>query len=403
MTRKDYVLNRMAQEHYITEDDAEEAKAIEVIFNEKPQTKAPYFIEYVKAELVEMYGQDFLETKGLKIYTTLNWDLQEHAEEIVKEQVEYNAEVYNAHNAALVAIDPQTGEILTMVGAADPYADPYPEGCDPTSTCQFVPSFNVATLGNRQPGSSFKPFAYAEAFRKGHDPDNTIVKDELTNFGIYGGKAYIPQNYDGLFRGWISLRNALNQSLNIPAIKVLKNLAGIDDTVDLATKMGITTLNQDPSYYGLALVLGGGEVHLIDMVSAYSVFSNGGYRVPPVGILKIEDANGNVIYENENTPRRVLEENVADTMMDVLSDNDAKAPVFGYNSDLYIPEYKVAVKTGTTQNFIDAWTVGTCDLVSVGVWGGNNDNSSMSNRALGLTVAGPIWNDFITYAISQLR
>jgi len=402
LMRKDYVLNRMAQEHYITEEEAEEAKDTEIIFNNKPKTKAPYFVTFVKNELDEMYGQDFLETKGLKIYTTLNWDLQDKAEKIVKEKVKYNSTVYNAHNAALIAIDPNNGELLTMIGAADPYADPYPEGCDPSSTCQFVPSFNVATLGNRQPGSSFKPFAYAEAFRKGSDPDKTIVKDELTNFGIYGGKEYIPQNYDGIFRGWITLRNALAQSLNIPAIKVLKNLAGINDTVQLATKMGITTLHQEPNYYGLALVLGGGEVHLIDMVSAYSVFANGGYRVPPVSILKIEDANGNIIYENKNTPRRVLEENVANTMMDVLSDNNAKAPVFGYNSALYIPSYKVAAKTGTTQNFVDAWTVGTSDIISVGVWGGNNDNSSMTYKALGLTVAGPIWNEFTTYAINYL-
>ena len=403
MGRKDYVLKRMAQENFITEEVAEETKAIEVEFNQKPQTKAPHFVTYIKKQLEEIYGNDFLETKGLKIYTTLDWKLQEKAEETVKKGVENMAIKYDAHNASLVAMDPETGEILAMVGSADPWADSYPQGCDPSSDCKFVPSFNVATLGNRQPGSAFKPFAYAEAFSKGYDPDKTLVKDEFTNFGIYGGKPYTPQNYDGLFRGWITLRYALNQSLNIPAVKVLQNLAGIDDTIKLATKMGITTLNQESNYYGLALVLGGGEVHLLDMVSAYSVFSNGGYRVPPVGILKIEDSNGDIMYENTNTPRKVLSSAIAETMMDVLSDNKARTPVFGANSLLYIPNYRVAAKTGSTQNFVDGWTMGTCDLITVGVWAGNNDNSEMKGNAIGSSTAGPIWNEFINYAINYLR
>ena len=403
MERKDYVLSRMAEEEYITKEVAEETSLIEVVFNQKPQTKASHFVTYVQKQLEEIYGRDFLETKGLKIYTSLDYTLQEKAEEIVKEKVAQNSITYKTYNSALVAMNPQTGEILSMVGSADPWAESYPEGCNPAVDCKFVPSFNVATQGNRQPGSSFKPFAYAEAFSKGYDPDTTLVKDEYTNFGFYGDKEYIPQNYDGRFRGWITLRSALNQSLNIPAVKVILNLAGIDDTVKLATKMGITTLNQTPSYYGPALVLGGGEVHLLDMTSAYSVFANGGYNVPPVSILKIEDSNGNVIYKNTNTPRKVLSSEVTETMMDVLSDNASRAPMFGWNSLLYIPEYKVAVKTGTTQDFVDGWTMGTCDLVTVGVWAGNNDNSPMGNNALGTSVAGPIWNEFITYAINYLR
>ena len=401
--RKDYVLNRMAAENYITEEEATLAQEKEIVFNQKPKTKASHFVTYVKQQLVEMYGNDFLETKGLKIYTSLDYTLQEKAEEIVKTRVEENSYLYDTYNASLVAMDPETGEILTMIGSADPFKDPYPENCDPSSTCKFVPSFNVATLGNRQPGSSFKPFAYAEAFIKGYGPDTTLVKDEYTNFGSYGGVDYTPQNYDGRYRGWLTLRSALNQSLNIPAVKVILNLAGIDDTVKLATKMGITTLNQTPNYYGPALVLGGGEVHLLDMTSAYSVFSNGGYKVPPVSILKIEDANGNLLYSNTNTPRKVISTEVAETMMNVLSDNAARAPMFGWNSLLYIPSYKVAVKTGTTQDFVDGWTMGTCDLVTVGVWAGNNDNSPMKNNALGTSVAGPIWNEFITYAINYLR
>ncbi|MDD4358395.1 MAG: transglycosylase domain-containing protein [Candidatus Pacebacteria bacterium] len=403
MIRKNYVLDRMAIENYITKEKAEETKNIEIVFNQKPQTKASHFVDYIEKQLEETYGKDFLETKGLKIYTSLDWNLQQKGEEIVKKEVNANAKTYNAYNASLVAMNPKNGEILAMIGSADPWADPYPEGCDPSKTCKFVPSFNVATIGNRQPGSSFKPFAYAEAVIKGYKPDLTLVKDELTNFGNYGGEDYIPKNYDGRFRGWVTLRSALAQSLNIPAVKVILNLAGIDDTIALATKMGITTLNQTPNYYGPALVLGGGEVHLLDMVSAYSVFSNGGYRVPPVSILKIEDANGNILYQNNNTPRKVLGGEIAETMMDVLSDNNARSPMFGSNSLLYIPNYKVAVKTGTTQNFVDGWTMGTCDLITVGVWAGNNDNSSMNNKALGTSTAGPIWNEFINYAINYLR
>lgn len=403
LERKNYVLKRMTEEDFITKEEAEEAKKIELVFDKKPQTKASHFVTYVKKQLEEMYGRDLLETKGLKIYTTLDWNLQQKAEEITKKVVKNNAKTYDAHNASLVSMDPETGEILTMIGSADAWGEPYPKDCNASTNCKFVPSFNVATLGNRQPGSSFKPFAYAEAFQKGYDPDKTLVKDELTNFGMYGGKAYIPQNYDGRFRGWISLRYALDQSLNIPAVKVLKSLAGIDDTIKLATKMGITTLNQSPSYYGLALVLGGGEVHLIDMVSAYSVFSNGGYKVSPIGILKIEDSHGNTVYENHDTPRKVLSSKAAETMMDVLSDNSARAPVFGWNSLLNIPNYKVGAKTGTTQEFVDGWTMGTCDLITVGVWTGNNDNSPMKNNAIGLVTAGPIWNEFTNYAINYLR
>jgi 1A family penicillin-binding protein len=403
LIRKDYVLKRMYEQGFITKEEEEETREIEVVFNQKPQTQAPHFVDYVKKQLETLYGNDFLETKGLKIYTSLDFELQEKAEEIVKRRVSETAKLYNTHNAALIALDPKTGEILAMVGSADPWGDPYPEDCDPSSTCKFVPFFNVATQGLRQPGSSFKPFTYAEAFSKGYTPDTTIVKDEYTNFGIYGGKPYIPQNYDGRFRGYVTLRTALSQSLNIPAVKVLLSLAKIDDTVKLATKMGLTTLNQTPNYYGPALGLGSTEVFLIDMTSAYSVFSNDGYKVPPASIIKIEDANGNIIFQNKNTPRKVLSTKVADQIMDVLSDNNARAPMFGANSFLNIPDYKVAVKTGTTQDFADGWAIGTCDLVTVGVWAGNNDRTSMVNNALGSSTAGPIWNEFINYAITYLR
>jgi len=398
LIRKDYVLDRMAQEHYITEQERDEAKKVELSFNKLPKTTAVHFVEYVKKQLEEEYGPEFLEIKGLKIYTTLDWELQQTAEAAIAENVESNIARFGAYNSALVSIDPHTGEILAMVGSADPWGDPLPKGCDPSTNCKFVPSFNVATDGlGRQPGSSFKPFVYAEAFRKGATPD-TVVVDELTDFGVWGTEHYIPQNYDGRFRGPVTLRNALAQSLNIPAVRVLRDLAGLDDSITLAKKLGITTLNQPAGYYGLALVLGGGEVHLLDMVSAYGVFGNDGYRIEPSPIIKIEDANGNIVYENKKSPRKVLESSVCDMITDVLSDNNARAPIFGPYSNLRFDNYKVYVKTGTTQKNGDGWVIGCTEDTCVGVWSGNNDNTRMTG-GVGESASGPAWRKVIEKSV----
>ncbi|GMX58870.1 MAG: hypothetical protein MCSN_5240 [Candidatus Microsyncoccus archaeolyticus] len=389
LVRKDIVLQRMEEEGFISKEEKEKAQAEELTFNTLPKTQAVHFTEYVKQQLEETYGSDFLEIKGLKIYTTLDWELQQFAESAVKEVVASNRANYNAYNAALVAIDPKTGEILAMVGSADPREEPLPKGCDPATNCKFVPSYNVATQGYRGPGSSFKPFVYAEAFRKGYN-DTTIVMDEYTNFGT-PQNPYTPQNYDGLFRGPVTLRSALAQSLNIPAVKVLKDLAGLEDSIALAKKMGITTLNKEASFYGLPLVLGSGDVKLLDMVSAYGVFANGGYRIDPSPILRIEDSNGNIIYENKKTPRKVLETDVCNLITDILSDNAARSPLFGWNSVLYFPEPpKVAVKTGTTNNAVDGWTIGYTTDVCIGTWSGNNDRTPMQGAMGGISAA-PIW------------
>jgi 1A family penicillin-binding protein len=397
LARKDYVLKRMEQEHFITAEQRDEAMKVELTFNKLPKTMAVHFVEYVKQQIEDTYGPEFLETKGLKIYTSLDWELQQAAEAAITENVEKNIVRFGAYNSALISIDPHTGEILSMVGSADPWGEPLPNGCDPATTCKFVPSYNVATQGNRQPGSSFKPFVYAEAFRKGAT-DQTIVVDELTNFGSWGGKDYIPQNYDGFFRGPVTLRNALAQSLNVPAVKVLRDIAGLNDSIALAKKMGITTLSQDPGYYGLALVLGGGEVHLIDMVSAYGVFANGGYRIEPSPIIKIEDANGNIIYENKKTPRKVLESNVCEMITSILSDNAARTPIFGPYSNLRFDDYKVFVKTGTTQKNVDGWVIGCTEETCVGVWSGNNNNTPMVG-GVGESASGPAWRNIIEKSV----
>jgi len=397
--RKDYVLDRMAQEGYITQEQADEAKQVELEFAKVSQTiKAPHFVLYVEEYLFENYGKNFLEEEGFRVYTTLDWELQQAAEKAIEENVE-RLKGYDAHNAALVAIDPKTGEILSMVGSVDWFGDSYPEEC--ISGCLFDPKLNVTTYRiGRQPGSAFKPFVYVTAFQNGYD-DEYIVIDEETNFGVWGGEEYIPKNYDELFRGPVTLRQALGQSLNVPSVKVLVDLAGIQESISTARKCGITTLKESASFYGPALVLGGGEARLLDMVSAYGVFAAEGKRYPPISILRIEDSEGNIIEQKKKTPRRVLEQEAVRILNDILSDNEARAPMFGYNSQLYFPDYQVAAKTGTTNNYRDAWTIGYTPSISAGVWVGNNNNTEMAQKP-SITIAGPIWRAFMLEALSKL-
>ncbi len=401
LARKDYVLDRMAAEGYLTLEENQSAKEEDVEFAEKRiEIKAPYFTLWVKQQLEEKYGEEALRENGWKVYTSLDWELQTTAEEIVREGIKRNKN-YNAHNAGLVAIAPETGEILAMaVGTGDYYAAPYPEGCITGENCLFDPQFNVVTgtenSPGRQPGSAFKPFVYATAFKQGFD-DTTKVVDEMTNFGVWGGKEYIPQNYDGKFRGEITLREALAQSINVPSVKVLVNLCGptpeesIENAVETARALGITTLKPP---YGPSIVLGGWEVKLLDMASAYGVFATEGLRVPPVAILKIENPQGDIIEENKKTPKRVLPVQVAKTITDILSDNEARAPMFGLASALHFEGYEVAAKTGTTQNYQDAWTIGYTSSVVVGVWAGNNNNAPMLKQP-GVVIAGPIFHRFM--------
>lgn len=396
MNRKNYVLKRMRDENYITDKEKEEAEKYEFKFAKVQKNQAYHFVEYVKSLLEEKYGPDILETKGLKIYTTLDWELQKSAEKIVKEGVEKNRKTYGAYNGAMIIMDPKTGEILSLVGSADPWAESAPAGCTPGKDCRFEPWMNIPIQSERQPGSSFKPIIYAEAFEKG-STDQTIVVDEPTNFG-----GYKPNNFDMSFRGAITLRNALAQSLNIPAIKTLRDYAGLEDTINLAKKMGISTLTRTPQFYGLPFALGGADVKMVDMASAFSVFSNGGYAIPSAAIIKIVDAKGEVIYKNENTPRKVLNKTTCDTITSILSDNSARAPVFGANSVLRFDDYRVSVKTGTTQNSVDGWTIGyTADAVVV-VWAGNNDRTPIKGT-IGEMTAAPMWKKAIEKTIQLYK
>jgi 1A family penicillin-binding protein len=391
-TRKNFVLDQMVKTGVISKEEAEQYKQEEVVFQKQEDfgIKAPHFVMYVIEQLEKEYGPETVQSGGLKITTTLNWELQEKAEEIVKRKALENKVTFDAENAAMVAIDPKSGEILVMVGSRD-YFDEEIDG-----------NFNV-TLSERQPGSSIKPIIYAEAFNKGYRPE-TVVFDLETEFSTTcsdGGNCYKPQNYDNIFRGPISLRDALAQSVNVPAVKVFY-LAGLADSLNLAKRMGLETL-KDIRTYGLTLVLGGGEVRPLDMATAYGVFANDGIKYEQVSILKIEDNKGKVLLENKKEGRRadrVLSEQSARLISGVLSDNVARAPAFGASSFLNFPGEVVAVKTGTTNDYRDAWIVGYTPNISVAAWAGNNDNRSMEKRVAGFIIA-PMWNEFMRFALQK--
>lgn len=396
--RKNLVLSKMLGKQFISEDEYKQAAAEKVVW--KPQEnlglKAPHFVMYIRQYLEDAYGDKVVSEGGLKVITTLDYGLQEKAETLAKKYAADNQKNFNAENLALVALDPKTGQILAMLGSRD-YFDKTIDG-----------NFNVA-LAHRQPGSSFKPIVYSAAFNKGYTPD-TMVFDLPTEFDtqcdpegkpIVAGnedKCYMPVNFDGVYRGPISFRNALAQSRNIPAIKVLY-LAGLRDSLRLAKDMGISSLT-NVGQYGLTLVLGGGEVSLLDMTGAYSVFAANGVRNTSQGILRIEDRDGSVLESYAPHPITVLPEQTAMLINDILSDDVARIPEFGEHSALYIEGRPVASKTGTTNDYRDAWILGYTPNLVVGAWAGNNDNRPMEKKIAGFIVA-PFWKAFMTEALKQ--
>lgn len=389
------VLTQMKNQGFITDDEYEAAKNDVVVFQPQAVTgiRAPHFVMYIREQLARKYGEEAIAERGLRIITTLDWDLQKEAERILTERGATNVDRFNATNAGLIAIDPKTGDLLSMVGSRDYFSE------------EIEGNFNT-TLAARQPGSSIKPFIYATAFNKGYLPD-TVVYDVPTQFSPQcsatsrssESPCYAPNNYNHKFLGPISLRNALAQSLNIPAVKVLY-LAGLKDSLKLAADMGLTTLN-DPERYGLTLVLGGGEVRLIDMTYAYGVFANEGIAAEPRSILRVEDSRGNIVDESTIHTRKVLDKNVALMISDVLSDNVARTPLWGSNSLVNFPNRSVASKTGSTNNLRDAWLMGYAPNIAVGTWVGNNDNSPMGGGLSGLIVT-PMWREFMDYALEKL-
>jgi len=392
--RTEAVLKRMVQDKYINEDQA--AKALEKIekyeFSQKETSfKAPHFVLYVKKILAEQFGEAAVEAGGLQVTTTLDYDIQKEAEEIVNEEIE-KLEKFDVSNGAAMITDPQTGEILSMVGSKD-YYDTDNDG-----------NFNVATQANRQPGSSMKPVIYAQALKEGYTGSYMFmdVKTEFSS-GASGEDPYNPVNYDAKFRGPVQMRFALGNSLNIPAVKALA-LVGVEDGMQLAYDMGIK--NWEPTQenmrnVGLSLVLGGRETTLFDEMTAYGVLAHKGVKQDLVSILKVTDSKGKKLFEyKERKGPEVLSEDITFIISHMLLDNNARSDAFGSNSLLRIPGYTVAVKTGTTDEKRDNWTFGYTPSRVVGVWVGNNDYTPMNQAiASGVTGASPIWNKLMKLAL----
>jgi len=392
--RKNLVLREMLRNNFVTQEEYDVAVKEKVLFLAKgdQSIKAPHFVFYVLDYVKNKYGEEIINSGGLRVTTSLNYDLQSAAEKIAYDYAIQNKKNFNAENAAIVAIDPKTGEILTMVGSRN-YFDQEIDG-----------AFNVTTA-KRQPGSTFKPFVYSEAFIKGFTPE-TVVFDLKTQFSTscapenmtMGNGCYAPENYDSVFRGPVTLRSALAQSLNVPSVKVLY-LAGLSESIRLARDMGIESLSNKGDY-GLTLVLGGGEVTPLELTGAYGVFANNGVKTKLTPVIEIKNKNGDVLEKSSPSLSQVLPKEIALKISDILSDNVARAPSFGQTSVLYFPNRDVAVKTGTTNDYKDAWIMGYTPNIAVGAWAGNNDNTPMEKKVAGFIVA-PMWRAFMDQALAK--
>lgn len=378
--RRNDVLDRMFEQRYITKNDYINAKAsTPAIAKDLIDIKAPHFVFYVRDQFVNKYGEQALLEGGYDIYTTLDINFQNKVENIVANEVE-KVKYLNISNGAAIVTKPNTGEILAMVGSTDYYASP-------------SGSFNVTT-GLRQPGSSLKPLLYTLALERGFTA-GTILDDTPKSYKMYDGTVYSPKNYDGRYHGKVSLRYALANSYNLPAIKTIDTL-GVENYIQFAEKLGISTWT-DRSKFGLSLALGGGEVYMTDIATAYGTLANMGDRVDIDPFLSIKKSStGEVLYEPIHTKTHVISKESSYIMADIMSDTVARLPAFGPNNFLSISGYKVAAKTGTTDNLKDNWTVGfTPDVVTI-VWVGNNDGTLMNRYlASGITGAAPIWNSIM--------
>lgn len=384
INRRNEVLKKMKEQGYINEQMRAQAQAIELaVVPLTTSIKAPHFVFHVKNGLEEQYGQRVVAEGGLNVVTSLDLDIQEAAEKILREELEKVANL-NITNGAVLVTKPATGEILAMVGSADYFSAP-------------SGAFNVTTA-LRQPGSSIKPIMYSLALQKGFTAAS-ILDDSPVSYAVAGAPAYQPVNYDGTYHGKVPLRYALANSFNITAVRAL-NAIGVNDFVDYAKKMGITTWN-DSSRFGLSLTLGGGEVHMTDLATSFGVFANNGNKVDLNDIVRIEDTKERVLYELVPQKKKIIDEGVAFIMSDILSDNFARRWAFGTNSALEIPGYKVAVKTGTTDEKKDNWTIGYTPEFLVVVWVGNNDNTPMNQQlASGITGAAPIWHRVMQHMLT---
>jgi len=394
LERQKFILKKMKSLGMIDEQELESALNYKITFQPQKGILAPHFVMTVYDYLIKKYGEDKVQNGGLVVKTTLDYRLQTIAERVVKEGAERNTALYQGKNAALVAEDPKTGQILAMVGSKDFFNEEFG-------------SFNVATQGLRQPGSALKPFVYLTAFQKGYTP-NTVVFDvplefvpnnpncpNPPNYNIDNPQCFHPENFDNNFRGPVDLKTALAQSINVPAVKVLY-LVGLKDAIKVLNDFGVKTLT-NPNRYGLSLVLGGGEVRLIDLVSAYAVLANDGVKHKQSFILEVKDSKGNVLesFNDESSP--VFESNYVRMINDILSNVELRRGLFTTSWNLTVFDgYNVALKTGTTNDYRDAWAFGYTPNLVVGVWAGNNDNKPMQKRGSSILAAIPIWHNFLS-------
>lgn len=381
--RQHEVLRRMVEDQYVSQADADAALQETLAFREDQiDILAPHFVMYVRELLAKQYGEESLHTEGFEIRTSLDLDLQNEVQKIVTTEVKALKPMRISNGAALVT-NPQTGEVLAMIGSTN-YFDFEHDG-----------QVNVTTR-LRQPGSSIKPLVYAMALERGSTV-TSLIKDEPVTYNIAGSPPYSPKNYDGKFHGAVPLKEALASSYNIPAVKTLESV-GVNAMISKGESMGISSW-QDRKRFGLSLTLGGGEVRMSDMATVYSSFANQGVSTALNPILEIRNYKGEVLYHNscavDNvgcTGKKVLDPRVAFLISNILSDNNARTPAFGALSELFIPGQEVAVKTGTTNRMIDNWAIGYTSERLTAVWVGNNDSTPMSHVASGVTGASPIWN-----------
>ncbi len=401
LARQRLVLQQMYNTGKITQAQLNDALNYKITF--LPQTasgigiKAPHFVQAVENYLVQKYGEDLVDRGGLKVITTLDWNLQQAAQTAVTDGVARDKQLYDSTNGALVAQDPQTGQVLAMVGSVD-YFDVKNDG-----------NFNVATQGLRQPGSSLKPFVYLTGFQEGYTP-NTVLFDVPTEFSTDPScpavpdyntpntKCFHPVDFEGTFAGPMNIRDALAQSVNIPAVKMLY-LVGEGNAITTMENFGITTLG-NPSQYGLSLVLGGGAVHLIDLTEAYSVLAADGVKHAQTMVLSVQDSSGKTLEAYQDQSTQVADPQSIRLINDVLSDAQARAPLFQASQNLTVfPGYDVALKTGTSNDYRDAWAMGYTPSLVVGVWAGNNNNAPMQRNGSSILAAVPMWSQFMQAAL----
>lgn len=414
MNRQRYILEKMHDLGKIDKEQLDHALSTKLVYVPQSQGMlAPHFVITVQDYLAQKYGEDLVRTGGLRVVTTIDYDLQTLAEKSVLEGAEQNQKLYEGYNAALVAQDPKTGQILALVGSRDYFASSsLPAGCVSGKTCKFEPNFSVATQGLRQPGSALKPFAYLTSFAKGYTPD-TILFDTPTefvpnnpecpsdpDFSDEKKECFHPENFDEQFRGPVTLRRGLAQSINIPSVKTLY-LAGLLDVLETVKNFGITTLDE-PNRYGLSLVLGGGEVKLVELAGAYSVLAQEGVRHTQSMILEVKDSKGEILESYKDQSQIVFDQNTVRLVNDILTDVTERAGLFQGSLGLTVfPDYEVALKTGTSNDYRDAWAMGYSPSLVAGVWAGNNDNSPMQRHGSSLLAAIPIWHAFMAEALKK--